>query len=65
MSDVKLSTYMDLMSALATVKTSATELTHETRTHAEEHFARLDAMRKGRENDGAINAGIERATSQV
>lgn len=63
MAELKLSTYANLMSSLNAVKVSADELTNETRTHAEAHFAKLDALRKSRENDGAINAGIVRATS--
>ena len=65
MADLKLTTYATLMTSLNAVKASADNVGQETRTHAEAHFAKLDALRKERENDGAINAGIARATSQV
>jgi hypothetical protein len=65
MSDVKLSTYANLMSSLTAVKASASELAQGTRTHAEVHYAKLDAMRRERESNVAINSGIARATSQV
>lgn len=65
MTDVKLSTYANLMSSLDAVKSSADDLGTETHDHAISHYAKLDAMRKTRESDHAIGEGIARATGQV
>jgi hypothetical protein len=65
MAEIKLSTYANLMSSLNAVKTAANDVDSMTRTHAEAHFAKLDALRKGQEHEQAINDGITRATSQV
>jgi hypothetical protein len=65
MSELRTSTYATLMSTLTALKASASVVADEPRTHADVHAAKLDAMRRDRGNDAAINAGIGRSTSQV
>lgn len=65
MSDVKLTTYASLMTSLNEVKATADAVGLETSAHADAHFAKLEALRKSREHDAAIVAGIDRATSTV
>lgn len=65
MADLKLSTYTALMSSLSDVKAASSVLAHETREHAEAHFAHLESLRTGMEHKRAIDDGIARSASQV
>jgi hypothetical protein len=63
MADVKLSTYGALMTSLNAVKSAADMPTDDVLTSAQRHAAKIDQMRKDRQNNQAISDGIARTAS--